>query len=213
MSLNNLNNNHYKTFVILNKAAVGLSNVDNTSDSAKPVSTATQLVLNAKESTISAATTSDYYRGDKSFVTLTKTVLGLSNVENVAVSNLWGTNINYNTTTHKLDSNGTITSTTLSTNCIWNGNSIAVDKLSDGTVSDAEFQRLNGLTSAILQSSDTNVASGVCPLDSSGLVPTSNLPSSVSDIIEVANFAALPSTGDQYYHSWRLPSAALPFFG
>jgi hypothetical protein len=36
----------------------------------------------------------------------------------------------------------------------------------------------------------------VCPLDANGLVPTSNLPGSVSDIIEVANFAALPSTGD-----------------
>ena len=33
----------------LNKTAVGLSNVDNTADSAKPVSTATQSSLNAKQ--------------------------------------------------------------------------------------------------------------------------------------------------------------------
>jgi hypothetical protein len=37
-----------KTFATLNKAAVGLSNVDNTSDANKPVSTATQTALDAK---------------------------------------------------------------------------------------------------------------------------------------------------------------------
>jgi hypothetical protein len=37
-----------KTFQALNKAAVGLSNVDNTSDASKPVSTATQTALDAK---------------------------------------------------------------------------------------------------------------------------------------------------------------------
>jgi hypothetical protein len=39
-----------KTFHTLNKAAVGLSNVDNTSDANKPVSTATQTALDAKVS-------------------------------------------------------------------------------------------------------------------------------------------------------------------
>ena len=196
MSLNNLNNNDCTTYVIFNKAAVGLSNVDNTSDIAKPVSTATQLALDDKEPTISAAAATDYYRGDKSFVTLNKTAVGLSNVENIAASTLGGINITYNATTDKLDLDATITSTTLSTNCVWSGDYIAVDKLSDGTVSDAEFQRLNGLTSAILQTTDKNIASGLCPLDMYGLVPTSNLPGSVSDIIEVANFAALAATGD-----------------
>ena len=46
------NNSQYwrgdKTFQNLNKAAVGLSNVDNTSDAAKPISTATQNALNNK---------------------------------------------------------------------------------------------------------------------------------------------------------------------
>jgi hypothetical protein len=37
-----------KTFATLNKAAVGLGNVDNTSDANKPVSTATQTALDAK---------------------------------------------------------------------------------------------------------------------------------------------------------------------
>lgn len=44
-----------KTWQPLNKAAVGLSNVDNTSDANKPVSTATQAALNAKVNTSSLA--------------------------------------------------------------------------------------------------------------------------------------------------------------
>ena len=53
----------------LTKTDVGLSNVDNTSDLSKPISTATQTALNAKEPTITAGTTSQYYRGDKTFQT------------------------------------------------------------------------------------------------------------------------------------------------
>lgn len=40
----------------LNKSDVGLSNVDNTSDANKPVSTATQTALNAKQDTLVSAT-------------------------------------------------------------------------------------------------------------------------------------------------------------
>jgi hypothetical protein len=45
-----------KTFATLDKAAVGLSNVDNTSDANKPVSTATQTALDAKIATYDGAT-------------------------------------------------------------------------------------------------------------------------------------------------------------
>lgn len=38
--------------------------------------------------------------------------------------------------------------------------------------------------------------SGVATLDANGLVPSSQLPSYVDDVIEVANFAALPATGE-----------------
>lgn len=73
-----------KTFQTLDKTAVGLANVDNTSDVNKPVSTATQSALNAKEPTIAAGTTGQYYRGDKSFQTLNQTVVGLANVDNTS---------------------------------------------------------------------------------------------------------------------------------
>jgi len=73
-----------KTWATLNKAAVGLSNVDNTADSAKPISSATQTALNGKEPTLTGTTSADYYRGDKTWATLNKTAVGLSNVDNTA---------------------------------------------------------------------------------------------------------------------------------
>ena len=73
-----------KTWQTLDKTAVGLDNVDNTSDSNKPVSTATQTALNAKENTITPGTTAQYWRGDKTWQTLEKTAVGLGNVNNTA---------------------------------------------------------------------------------------------------------------------------------
>lgn len=78
----NTNNPHATT-----KAQVGLGNADNTSDADKPISTATQTALNAKEPTITAGTTSQYYRGDKTFQTLDKSAVGLSNVDNTSDAN------------------------------------------------------------------------------------------------------------------------------
>ncbi len=71
-----------KTFQTLDKTAVGLSNVDNTSDLNKPISTAVQTALNAKQNTITTGTISQYFRGDLSLATLNKTAVGLSNVVN-----------------------------------------------------------------------------------------------------------------------------------
>lgn len=62
-----------KTFQDLNKSAVGLAQVDNTSDANKPVSTATQTALGLKEDAIAVAAstpTTKYWRGDKTFQTL-----------------------------------------------------------------------------------------------------------------------------------------------
>ena len=77
--VNNTGNPHATT-----KAQVGLGNVDNTSDLNKPISNATQSALDSKEPTITAGTTSQYYRGDKTFQTLDKTAVGLGNVDNTS---------------------------------------------------------------------------------------------------------------------------------
>ena len=71
----------------ITKSMVGLGNVDNTSDANKPISTATQSSLNTKEPTISAGTTTQYWRGDKSWQTLDKTVVGLGSVDNTSDAN------------------------------------------------------------------------------------------------------------------------------
>lgn len=54
--------------ITLNKADIGLGNVDNTSDANKPVSTATQTALNGKFNNPSG-TTAQYVRGDGSLAT------------------------------------------------------------------------------------------------------------------------------------------------
>lgn len=71
-----------KTFQTLDKAAVGLGNVDNTSDANKPISTATQTALNAKQNTLSLTTT-----GDNGASTLVGSTL---NVPNYTLSGLGG---------------------------------------------------------------------------------------------------------------------------
>lgn len=67
--ISNTSNPHNVT-----KTQVGLSNVDNTSDANKPISTAQQTALNAKEPTITAGTTAQYYRGDKTWQNLSNLV-------------------------------------------------------------------------------------------------------------------------------------------
>ena len=71
----------------LDKTAVGLANVDNTSDANKPVSTATQTALNGKQNTITTGTTAQYFRGDLSLAVLDKTTVGLGNVDNTSDAN------------------------------------------------------------------------------------------------------------------------------
>ena len=73
-----------KSFVTLDKSAVGLANVDNIADANKPVSSAQASALATKEPTITSGTTAQYWRGDKSFVTLDKIAVGLTNVDNTS---------------------------------------------------------------------------------------------------------------------------------
>jgi hypothetical protein len=73
-----------KTWTTLDKASVGLGNVDNTSDSNKPISSATQTALNGKEATVASGTSAQYWRGDKVWTTLDKAAVGLNNVDNTS---------------------------------------------------------------------------------------------------------------------------------
>ena len=99
-----------KVWRTLDKAVIGLANVDNTSDINKPISTLTQNALNTKQDALVSGTsiktvnsisllgsgnvlvepvvtpglTTDYYRGDKSWRTLNKIVVGLPNVDDTS---------------------------------------------------------------------------------------------------------------------------------
>ncbi len=85
----NISNPHSVT-----KAQVGLSNVPNTDCTAPSniaqdtthrfVTDTEKSTWNGKENAISAGTTSQYYRGDKSWQTLDKSAVGLSNVDNTS---------------------------------------------------------------------------------------------------------------------------------
>lgn len=70
--------------IAVTKESIGLGNVDNTSDLDKPVSSATQSALDEKEGLINAGTVSQYWRGDKTWQTLDKSAVGLSNVDNTS---------------------------------------------------------------------------------------------------------------------------------
>ncbi len=69
------------------RGTLSINNIDNTSDLGKPISTAQTSALATKEPTIAAGTTSQFWRGDKSFVTLDKAAVGLANVDNTSDAN------------------------------------------------------------------------------------------------------------------------------
>ena len=101
-----------------------------------------------KQDYIEPGTTAQYYRGDKTWQTLNKAAVGLSNVDNTSDVN-------------KPVSTATTTQLNLKQNL-----------------------------------SEKNAANGYAGLDSSGLVPSSLLPAFVDDVLEFANLAGFPATGE-----------------
>ena len=198
--------------VTLVKGDVGLGNVDNTADADKPVSTATQTALNAKqdtlvsgtniktvnstsllgsgnieisssvawggitgtlstqtdlqsaldakEATISAGTTGQYYRGDKSFQTLDKAAVGLSNVDNTSDANK---PVSTATQTALDGKQATITgaATTIDTEDLTASRALVSDgsgKVAVSDVTSTELGYLDGVTSAVQTQVDAKTA-------------------------------------------------------
>lgn len=67
---------------------------------------------------------------------------------------------------------------------------------SDWNSSSGVSEILNKPTLGTSASKDVGVANGVAGLDANGLVPTSQLPSFVDDVVEYANRSAFPATGE-----------------
>lgn len=77
-----------ETWQTLNATAAGLGNLNNTADLDKPIGTLLQAALDAKEPTLAAGSdNTKYYRGDKTWQTLDKAALGLSNLNNTSDAN------------------------------------------------------------------------------------------------------------------------------
>jgi len=71
------------------------------------------------------------------------------------------------------------------------------DKNNPHAVTAAQVGLGNVTNDAQVKRSEMGVAGGVATLDENGLVPASQLPSYVDDVIEVANYEALPEAGEE----------------
>ena len=175
--------------ITLTKSDVGLGAVDNTADTTKNVLSATKLTtartINnvpfdgsanititdaTKENSITAGTSTQYFRGDKTWQTLGKIAVGLANVDNTADA-----------------AKNVLSATKLTTPRTINGTAF------DGSAN-ITINAVDG--TARIPVSEKGTANGVATLDASGIIPTTQLPSYVGDVLEFLNLAGFPATGE-----------------
>lgn len=76
---------------------------------------------------------------------------------------------------------------------LWTG---TVWQLQPRIVQIADVPSLQSTLDSKIPATEKGAANGVATLDSAGKVPSAQLPSFVDDVIEAANFASLPATGE-----------------
>jgi len=132
--------------VTLVKGDVGLGNVDNTADADKPISSATQSALNGKQATLVSGTNIKTINGDSLLGSGNITISGGGGISDGDKGDI---TVSASGATWTID-NGVVTDAKL-------GTGIDAAKLANGTVSNGEFEALNGVNSAIQTQLDGKV--------------------------------------------------------
>lgn len=179
--LQDYNNPHQVT-----KEQVGLANVDNTADTDKPVSDATQALIDSTKNELNSSISSHVENKDNPH-DVTKAQVGLDQVDNTSdlnkpVSTAQQEAIN----TAKEEINQVLTSHTSNTS---NPHNVTKEQIGLSNVTnDSQVKRV-----------EMGVASGVATLGEDGKVPASQLPSYVDDVVEIQKTidtkASIPSSG------------------
>ena len=165
--------------VSLDKSDVGLGNVDNTSDADKPISTATQTALNAKQATLVSGTNIKTINGDSLLGSGDITISGGSGISDGDKGDI---TVSASGATWTID-NGVVTDGKLASG-------IDAAKIADGTVSNAEFQYLGSVTSDIqtqLNSKQATITGAATTIDTEDLTASRALVSDGSGKVAVSS--------------------------
>lgn len=136
--------------------------------------------LATKEPIITAGTTTQYYRGDKTFQTLDKTAVGLANVDNTSDANKPVSTATTTALNLKADKATTISAGTGLTG----GGDLSANRtltVSYGTTAGTAAQGNDARITGAEQTANKGVANGYASLNSSTRVPTAQLGSGTAD--------------------------------